>query len=235
MAARDDVEFVVVYQREPHARQMAFRDVPQPTTVEERLALARRACEEFELPQDFWIDGLDDQSRALFGDLPSPALILGPNGKVVAKLPWSEPDLLGAKLDEHLAGLDAVLADADSEASGQLGVTASLLRARRGEIDALLSAPRPGTGLEAALLALAVVRHREEAPVGIAIAVLEDTCDDRPDLLAAGLADLVTGPRCAERPKVTDTLLRRLVELAGERRPRQAAWARARMRDRTPL
>lgn len=214
---------------------MAFRDVPQPATVEERLALARRACEEFELPQDFWIDGLDDQSRALFGDLPSPALILGPNGKVVAKLPWAEPDQLGPRLDEHLAALDTVLADPASEVSTQLGIAASLLRARRGEIDALLSTPRPGTGLEAALLALAVVRHREEAPLDIAISVLEDTCDDRPELLAAGLADLVSSPLCAERPKVTDTLLRRLVELAGERRPRQAAWARARMRDRTPL
>lgn len=214
---------------------MAFRDVPQPTTIEERLALARRACDEFELPQDFWIDGLDDQSRALFGDLPSPALILDPDGKVVAKLPWAEPDQLGPKLDEHLAALDAVLADPDRGASSQLGVVGPLLRARRGEPEALLDAPRPDSGLDAVLLALAVVRHREAAPFGIAIAVLEDNCGARPDQLAAGFADLVTSPLAADRPEVTETLLRRIAELAGERRPRQAAWARARMRDRTPL
>jgi hypothetical protein len=214
---------------------MAFEDVPQPTTIEERLTLARRACEEFELPQDFWIDGLDDQSRALFGDLPSPALIIGPDGKVVAKLPWAEPDMLDSKLDEQLSAVDALLSDPESDAARQLGVVGPLLRARRGQPQALLSAPRPGDGLDAALLALAVVRHRAEAPFGIAIAVLEDTCGNRPDQLAAGLADLLTSPHGSERPKVTETLLRRIVELAGERRPRQAAWARARMRDRTPL
>jgi len=43
------VKFVVVYQREPHARQLAFRDVLQPKNFEERAALARRTRDELDL------------------------------------------------------------------------------------------------------------------------------------------------------------------------------------------
>ena len=38
----------MVYQREPHARQLAFRDVAQPETFEERAELARRMLDELD-------------------------------------------------------------------------------------------------------------------------------------------------------------------------------------------
>ena len=51
---------MVVYQREPHARQLAFRDVAQPETFEERAALAARMLEDLELdvevPGRHWDD-----------------------------------------------------------------------------------------------------------------------------------------------------------------------------------
>ena len=73
------MQFVFVYQREPHAGQLAFVDVQQPKDLGERVELARRTCTDMELaPASIWVDGMDDQSRALFGDLPSPAIVIDP-------------------------------------------------------------------------------------------------------------------------------------------------------------
>ena len=86
---------------------MAFEEIAQPTSYDERIELARRTCDELELSTTMLIDTLDDQSRAFFGDLPSPAIVIGPDGVVHTKLPWAEPDVLGPRLDELIAGLDA--------------------------------------------------------------------------------------------------------------------------------
>ncbi len=88
------MRFVVVYQREPHARQMAFEDVAQPTTREERVALARRTLTELNLDVDVWVDDLGDTSRAAFGDLPHPAIVIDPAGRVRAKLAWFDPEVV---------------------------------------------------------------------------------------------------------------------------------------------
>lgn len=118
------VEFVFVYQREPHARQLAFADVGQPKDLGERWALARRTCEELTLPTaQVWVDGMDDQSRALFGDLPSPAIVIDAGGVIRAKLPWAEPAALGpvtAKLLAVGAG-DAVRPPAVQKSPGAEG------------------------------------------------------------------------------------------------------------------
>ena len=84
----------MVYQREPHARQLAFRDVAQPETFEERAALARRMLEELELDVEVWIDDLGDRSRATFGDLPSWAVVISSGGSIRRKLAWPDPDSL---------------------------------------------------------------------------------------------------------------------------------------------
>jgi len=90
------VKFVVVYQREPHARQLAFRDVLQPKNFEERAALARRTRDELDLDVEIWIDDMGDSSRAAFGDLPSWGVLISPNGHVMRKVSWPDPDELQA-------------------------------------------------------------------------------------------------------------------------------------------
>ena len=84
----------MVYQREPHARQLAFRDVAQPETFEERAALAARMLEDLELDVEVWIDDLGDSSRAAFGDLPSWAVMISSGGSILRKLAWPDPDSL---------------------------------------------------------------------------------------------------------------------------------------------
>lgn len=103
----DSVRFVFVYQREPHARQMAFRDVPQPKTYTERVALARKTLDELNLDMDVWIDDMGDQSRFAFGDLPSWVVVVRPNGEIRRKAQWPEPEIL----EKILQDLDEVRGD----------------------------------------------------------------------------------------------------------------------------
>ncbi|MGE3173241.1 MAG: family 16 glycoside hydrolase [Planctomycetota bacterium] len=95
--------FCVVEQQEPHAGQMAFADVPQPTTFAGRCALARRIRDELEVPLPIWVDGMDDASRALFSDLPSPAFVVDRQGRIVDKQAWTDPAALRASIEEALA------------------------------------------------------------------------------------------------------------------------------------
>lgn len=89
---------MVVEQREPHAGRMAFADVEQPATFAARCELAKRMRDELEVPLPIYVDGMDDASRALFSDLPSPAFLIGRDGRIVDKLPWADPAPLAAAL-----------------------------------------------------------------------------------------------------------------------------------------
>lgn len=92
---------MLVYQREPHAGQMAFEKIDQPTTMEARRSLARRTCQELDWQGETVIDSMDDASRAAFGDLPSPAILIDPQGLIVAKLPWAEASSIQSQLLAH--------------------------------------------------------------------------------------------------------------------------------------
>ncbi len=102
--------FLAIEQREPHAGQLAFADVEQPSSYAERQALAVRCRDEFQIPFRILVDGMDDASRALFGDLPSPAFIIESTGRIAAKLPWSDPELIAD-------GLNAVERAAESRST----------------------------------------------------------------------------------------------------------------------
>ena len=90
----------MVYQREPHARQLAFGDVAQPETFAERAALARRMLKELELDVEVWVDDLGDRSRATFGDLPSWAVMLSRGGSIKRKVAWPDPESLQAFVED---------------------------------------------------------------------------------------------------------------------------------------
>ena len=91
---------VVVHQREPHAGQLGFMDVEQPTTFAARAQLARRTLTDNGLDVDVWIDGLDDASRFAFGALPNWAIVVDPAGVVRLKLPWFVPEVVDRAVDE---------------------------------------------------------------------------------------------------------------------------------------
>ncbi|MEZ5965531.1 MAG: hypothetical protein R3F56_16980 [Planctomycetota bacterium] len=93
----------MVEQKEPHPGRMAFADIEQPGTFEARCGLAVRMRDELEVPLPIYVDGMDDASRALFSDLPSPAFVLDREGRIVDKLPWADPAPLRRSLEQALA------------------------------------------------------------------------------------------------------------------------------------
>lgn len=88
-------EIIIVYQKEPHAGQLAFREIAQPETFEQRCKLAKRMQDEYELPMTVLVDSMEDQSRALFSDLPSPAFVIDAAGVIRAKFPWADTATIG--------------------------------------------------------------------------------------------------------------------------------------------
>jgi hypothetical protein len=196
---------------------MAFEEIAQPTSLDERIELARRTCDELELSTTMLIDTLDDRSRAYFGDLPSPAIVIGPDGRVRVKLPWAEPDVLAPRLEALLAALGA--ADLPPDAAPRAKVAAALRAGRAaGEVDRdaleALSAELAELQPEAELQTL-VLTELARDPATIAAAA------------AAARARLVVGN--AGSPSAA-ALLAEIETLAGESAPTQRAWVRARRR-----
>jgi len=73
---------------------MAFRDIAQPESFAQRCKLASRMKDEYQMPMTVLVDTMEDQSRALFSDLPSPVFVLDAKGVVRAKFPWPEQELI---------------------------------------------------------------------------------------------------------------------------------------------
>ena len=86
---------------------MAFKNVVQPKTFSERCTLAERTVKDLQLTSTVLVDTMDDLSRKLFGDLPSPAIIIGADGVVKTKLPWAEPAVLTPRLTGVLKSANA--------------------------------------------------------------------------------------------------------------------------------
>lgn len=182
---------LIVYQREPHAGQLAFRDVEQPQTRSERVALARRTAEELALGVPILIDELDDRSRAWFGDLPSPAIVIDPRGVVRSKLPWAEPDVLGPRLPraaDDPARDAAGDAERSTEGDGDRARLATLLASGgpRGELEAFAESTP-----DAELRAIALRELADDADsVAMAIAAVRTAWEGQPATLRAALAEL---------------------------------------------
>ncbi|MEL7498633.1 MAG: hypothetical protein AAFN77_13585 [Planctomycetota bacterium] len=79
---------------------MAFGNINQPETFEERCDLAQRMIDEYEMPMDVLVDTMSDSSRALFTDLPSPVYVLDAQGKVQAKYPWPDQEQIKNAVDQ---------------------------------------------------------------------------------------------------------------------------------------
>jgi hypothetical protein len=87
-----DFNIVIIYTREPHARQLEFKEIAQPTTWEERCAIAKKTKEELKLDALILIDDMGDPSRKLFGDVPNPAIFIEMDGTIKDKLVWADGD-----------------------------------------------------------------------------------------------------------------------------------------------
>ena len=50
--------------------------------------------EEYELPMTVLVDSMEDQSRELFSDLPSPAFVIDRKGIIQAKFPFADAETI---------------------------------------------------------------------------------------------------------------------------------------------
>ena len=48
--------------------------------------------DEFEMPMDVLVDTMEDQSRQIFSDLPSPVYVMDAKGVVRAKFAWPDQE-----------------------------------------------------------------------------------------------------------------------------------------------
>ena len=78
---------------------MAFSEIAQPESFEARCELAKKMQDEYELPMTILVDTMEDQSRALFSDLPSPVFIIDAEGMIVAKFPWPDGPQIKQAID----------------------------------------------------------------------------------------------------------------------------------------
>jgi hypothetical protein len=83
-------EIIIVCQKESHAGELAFKDIEQPESFEQRCELARRMKDEYELPMTVLVDTMENQSQVLFGDFPSPAFVIDTDGVIRDKFPWAD-------------------------------------------------------------------------------------------------------------------------------------------------
>ncbi len=95
-----DAEILIVYQKEPHPGQLAFTEIAQPESFEQRCDLASKMKDEYELPMTVLVDSMEDQSRALFSELPSPAFIIDAQGVIRAKFPWADAETIGPAVQQ---------------------------------------------------------------------------------------------------------------------------------------
>ena len=58
------------------------------------MSLEKKMKTEYEMPMTVLVDSMEDQSRALFSDLPSPVFIIDGDGRIQHKSPWPDATLI---------------------------------------------------------------------------------------------------------------------------------------------
>ena len=194
-----------------------------------------------QIPFRILVDGMDDASRAIFGDLPSPAFVIDSAGRVVDKLPWADPD----RIAEILKGLEG---SAESRSAQPAGIDEAIAIARariaaKAYAEARLvieNAIRSAQGLPPAVLAeahltLAAARRGEGDPNGavasaaVAEAMARKAWSSNPARLVAALCELAAleppGPTAQSRWAAA------LAALESRAPASQRAWIDARMKE----
>lgn len=203
-----DAIIVVVEQKEPHAGRMAFADVVQPECFEERRALAVKMRDELQLPMTILVDGMEDLSRALFSDLPSPAFVIDRDGVIRDKLPWADPVAVEASVAK-LVKAAAVPAKVDGPWTlAQRTAVARWLELRKRSPEAIAWIDSPGDPPPCVPPTLGAVA---EARLARAAAVIGDGMDEKTGAaLKAAEEAAVAAWAAKEKPR----LIAAYVELA---------------------
>lgn len=115
------VKFFFIYKSLAHP-ELAGNYV-QPFTIEERLAHAKRAEKQLGTTIPWIVDSIDNRLKRALGDRPNSQFLVNPDGVVVRKRAWSNPQLVRADLDELVGSVDRITKVEDLKLKFQLPST----------------------------------------------------------------------------------------------------------------
>ncbi len=97
------VRFIVIYTREPHAKEGIFRDLEQPSDDHQRRKYAERAQKELGIHRKILIDTMEGTVQKLYGGLPNMVYIIDPEGRVVFHDRWADAKAVKQALEKIFA------------------------------------------------------------------------------------------------------------------------------------
>jgi hypothetical protein len=97
------VEFVVVYVREPHPGEPAYRKYRQPQTLEQRRQYARELAATRRMQATVVVDTMNDEVSERFGSLPNMVYVIDRQGAIAYSATWT----MAEKIDHVLSVLTA--------------------------------------------------------------------------------------------------------------------------------
>ena len=108
-------QFFVVYMREAHAKgewevarnKDANIEAAQPSTIEARTDLAKKAREQLKITVPIAIDTIGNETATAFGAGANSAVVINRDGLIAAKQEWFDPGGLRRELDEAIKATPA--------------------------------------------------------------------------------------------------------------------------------
>ena len=103
---------MVVYVRDPHPEEPAFRQYPQPENIDQRKKYAQELVETCNMNAAVIVDSMADDVSKEFGSLPNMVYVINREGTIAYKATWT----LSEKIDEVLSQMTTA-EDAQNPAS----------------------------------------------------------------------------------------------------------------------
>ncbi len=99
------VKFFFVYKALAHPER---NDILQPITLDERLVHAREGTKRLGNTIPWLVDAIDNRLKHALGDRNNSEFIVDPEGKIVRKRTWSNPDLVRKDLEELVGKVEKI-------------------------------------------------------------------------------------------------------------------------------
>ena len=99
------VKFFFVYKALAHPERSG---ILQPVTIDERMLQAREATKRLGNSIPFLVDAIDNPLKHALGDRNNSEFIIDPDGKIVRKRTWSDPEAVRKDLEEFVGKVDKI-------------------------------------------------------------------------------------------------------------------------------
>ncbi|MEO8272271.1 MAG: deiodinase-like protein, partial [Aureliella sp.] len=138
------VEFFFIYKSLAHP-ELAGNYI-QPFTLEERMAHAKQAKEQFNTQIPWVVDAMDNRLKRALGDRPNSQFLIDPQGIIVRKRAWSNPAQVREDLEECVGPVDKITREEDLHLKFSLplkdkGSRGAIPRIPRTRMTAILTEP----------------------------------------------------------------------------------------------